>query len=188
MRSKMTLRRPLAHHFPAVISFNILSYPITQAILASLALTISGSVYALPEDSSKPIDVDASSATFDDATGITTLTGAVKIIQGSMTIKASKMVIHRNKQGDVSKMIATGSPAFFTQQQLKGQPYSKAWGAKMLYSIADQTVTITGNARVEQLNDKINSEKIIYQMDKAIIKASGGKSRVKMVLQPKGKK
>jgi lipopolysaccharide export system protein LptA len=188
MRSKMTLRCSLVHYFPAANSFNILRSSTAQAIFASLALTLSCAVQALPEDSNKPIDVDASSATFDDATGITTLTGAVVVVQGTMTIKASKMVIHRNKQGDVSKMVATGSPAFFTQQQQKGQPHSKAWGAQMLYSIADQTVTITGNAKVEQLHDKINSEKIIYMMDKAIVKASGGKKRVTMVLQPKGKK
>mgnify|MGYP000253506870 CR=1 FL=1 len=188
MRSKKTLQCSLDHYFPTANSFNILRFPTAQALLASLALTLSSAALALPEDSDKPIDVDASSATFDDATGTTVLTGAVNVVQGTMTIKASKMVIHRNKQGDVTKMVATGKPAFFTQQQQKGQPHSKAWGAQMLYSIANQTVTITGNARVEQLHDKINSEKIVYLMDKAIVKASGGKQRVKMVLQPKGKK
>ena len=156
----------------------------TTLLLAGFSIT----TQALPEDRSKPIDVVASNAKLDDKTGITVLTGAVKIVQGSMTMTADKLVIHRNKQGDISKMIATGKPAFFTQQQQKNQPFSKAWGTKMDYSIAKQTVTITGNARVEQLSDKFTGQKITYRMDKAIVEATGGKQRVKMIIQPKGKK
>lgn len=159
-----------------------------QLFIASLLLLSANVSYALPEDRNQPIDVDANSATFDEQTGITTLHGSVKIVQGSMTITAAKLSIHKNAAGDISKMIATGSPAFFTQQQVKGQSHSKAWGSKMLYSVVEQTITITGNAKLEQLNDKISSEKIVYLMDKAVVKASGGKHRVKMILQPKAKK
>lgn len=187
MRSKMTRSDSLADHFPAV-SFAILRQKTLTSLIAGMALSLSSFAFALPEDRNQPIDVDANSATFDDISGITTLTGSVNIVQGSMNIKAAKLVIYKDKQGDITKMIATGNPAFFTQQQVKGEPFSKAWGKQMLYSVANQTVTITGNARVEQLQDKINSEKIVYLMDKAIVKASGGKNRVKMVLQPKGKK
>jgi lipopolysaccharide export system protein LptA len=58
----------------------------------------------------------------------------------------------------------------------------------MDYSIIKQTVTITGNARVEQLSDKFTGEKVTYHMEKAIVEAMGGKQQVKMIIQPKGKK
>ncbi len=146
------------------------------------------SANALPDDKNQPIAVTAGSATMDDTTGITTLRSAVKVVQGSMTITAGTLLIYRDKKGDIYKMVATGKPAHFSQQQKKGQPHTKAWGTKMLYSVTQQTVTITGNARVEQLTDKFSGETVTYHMDRAIVKAVGGKQRVKMVIQPKGKK
>ena len=58
----------------------------------------------------------------------------------------------------------------------------------MVYLVSNQTITITGNARIEQINDKFSGETIVYEMDRAVVKATGGKQRVKMVIQPKGKK
>ncbi|MCJ8341035.1 MAG: lipopolysaccharide transport periplasmic protein LptA [Pseudomonadales bacterium] len=147
-----------------------------------------GSVQALPEDRQQPIDVVADNAIMNDKTGITVLTGSVKIVQGTMLMTADRLEIFRDSQGDINKMISTGKPAYFTQQQQPEQPYSKAWGEHMLYSVAKQTVTITGNARVEQLQDKFTGETVIYHMDKAIVNAIGGKQRVKMIIQPKGNK
>jgi lipopolysaccharide export system protein LptA len=162
--------------------------PKSIAALCSLALLISPLSYALPDDREKPMDAAANNATLDDKTGLTTLTGDVKVVQGSMNITANKLVIYKDKNGDVSKMIATGNPAFFSQQQQVNQPVSKAWGSTMNYSVAKQTVTITGNARVEQLKDKFTGQKIVYHMDRALVQATGGKQRVKMILQPKGNK
>ncbi|MEH6443904.1 MAG: lipopolysaccharide transport periplasmic protein LptA [Oceanospirillaceae bacterium] len=171
-----------SHH----LSFSLKKTRTFWVLLA--AISCSQTVSALPEDRNQPIDVVANNAVLDDKTGITTLTGAVKIIQGTMAITADKLVISRNKNGDISKMLATGKPSHFTQQQQKGQPYSKAWGSNMIYSVSEQKITITGNARVEQLKDKFTGEVIVYHMDKAIVNAKGGKQRVKMIIQPKGKK
>ncbi|MEM5530672.1 lipopolysaccharide transport periplasmic protein LptA [Gammaproteobacteria bacterium AS21] len=172
---------------PLAVIHNLYSMrPKSIAAICSIALLISPLSYALPDDREKPMDASANNATLDDATGLTTLTGDVKVVQGSMNITASKLVIYKDKNGDVSKMIATGNPAFFSQQQQANQPVSKAWGSTMNYSVTKQTVTITGNARVEQLKDKFTGQKIVYHMDKALVQATGGKQRVKMILQPKG--
>jgi len=171
-------------------AFILKSHPLTTqkiALICALTSLISPLSHALPDDREKPMDAIANNATLDDKTGLTTLTGDVNVVQGSMNIKANKLVIYKDKNGDISKMIATGSPAFFSQQQQLNQPVSKAWGSTMNYSIAKQTVTITGNARVEQLKDKFTGQKIVYHMDKALVEATGGKQRVKMILQPKGK-
>ncbi|NQZ33185.1 MAG: lipopolysaccharide transport periplasmic protein LptA [Oceanospirillaceae bacterium] len=161
---------------------------LSKALICLAMCSSSALSYALPSDQNQPIDVTADTATINDTTGVTTLTGKVKIIQGSMLITADKLTVHRNKNGDISTMVATGKPAHFTQQQKANEPHSKAWGQKMVYLVSDQTVTITGNAKVQQLSDKFSGEKIVYYMDKAIVKASGTKQRVRMIIQPKGNK
>ena len=160
----------------------------TLQLMLAFCLLYSGSALALPEDRQQPIDVLADNAIMNDKTGVTVLTGSVKIVQGTMLMTAQRLEIFRDAKGDINKMISTGKPAYFTQQQQPGQPYSKAWGEHMLYSVAKQTVTITGNARVEQLQDKFTGATVIYHMDKAIVNAIGGKQRVKMIIQPKGNK
>ncbi|EPJ46911.1 MAG: hypothetical protein OFPI_33050 [Osedax symbiont Rs2] len=169
---------------------SVLYTKLKQTLLLTLALCTfySGSAQALPEDRQQPIDVLADNAVMNDKTGVTVLTGSVKIVQGTMLMTADRLEIYRDAKGDINKMIGTGKPAYFTQQQQPGQPYSKAWGQHMLYSVAKQTVTITGNARVEQLQDKFTGSTVIYHMDKAIVNAIGGKQRVKMIIQPKGNK
>jgi len=160
----------------------------SKLLLVLTTLCFSANNYALPEDKNKPIDVAANSASMDNKNGTTVLTGKVEIIQGTMLINANKVVVQRDKNGDISTMVATGNLAHFTQQQQAGSAYSKAWGKKMVYSVANQTVTITGNAKVTQLNDTFTGEIVTYHMDKAIVKASGTKQRVKMIIQPKGQK
>jgi len=160
----------------------------SKLLLVLTTLCFSANNYALPEDKNKPIDVAANSASMDNKNGTTVLTGKVEIIQGTMLINANKVVVQRDKNGDISTMVATGNLAHFAQQQQAGSAYSKAWGKKMVYSVANQTVTITGNAKVTQLNDTFTGEIVTYHMDKAIVKASGTKQRVKMIIQPKGQK
>ncbi|MGB1236804.1 MAG: lipopolysaccharide transport periplasmic protein LptA [Pseudomonadales bacterium] len=160
----------------------------TKILLATLSLLLAPLALALPSDRNQPIDVNADSASMDENSGLTVLTGAVKVVQGTMKITGKKLEIYRDKAGEISKMITYGAPATFQQQQQKGKPLTHAFGSKMVYLLAEQTVTITGNAKVEQDNDKFSGEKVVYYMDKAVVKATGGKQRVKMIIQPKGQK
>ncbi len=146
--------------------------------------------FALPTDRQQPIHISADSAQIDDNTGTTTYKGNVLITQGSLEIRAANVDLHRVND-DVSQIIATGSPANFRQQPSAGQAITDAYGEKLDYQITDQTVTITGKARVEQAGDTFSGERIVYQMNKAIVNAYSGNGssgqRVQMIIQPKAK-
>lgn len=146
--------------------------------------------FALPTDRQQPIHISADSAQIDDNTGTTTYKGNVLMTQGSLEIRAANVSLYRIND-EVSQIIATGSPANFRQQPSSDQPITDAFGEKLDYQITNQTVTISGKARVEQAGDTFSGERIVYQMDKAIVNAYSGKGssgqRVQMVIQPKGK-
>jgi len=165
--------------------------PTIRNCSAALALALAFNAtpsWALPSDAEQPVDVAADTAELHDAKGLTILKGNVVIIQGSMEIRAAQVDITRSN-GEISKMVAVGSPAHFRQQHQADQPFTDAYGQRMVYLIGDQTVTITGDAKVHQLNDRFTGSKIVYQMDKAVVNAFGGGNgqRVKMVIQPKSK-
>jgi lipopolysaccharide export system protein LptA len=155
-----------------------------------LSVWLSPVCFALPSDSSQPIHISADSAHMDENTGTTTYNGNVLMTQGTLEIRAAKVDLYRTND-DISHIIATGNLANFRQQPAADKPITDAFGQKLEYRIADKTVTITGQARVEQARDTFSGERIVYQMDKAIVNAYSGTGasgeRVQMVIQPKAK-
>lgn len=159
-----------------------------QGILA-LLLVISTYSFALPEDQDQPIYVSADHATMNEITGIAVYTGDVEIRQGTMILQGSRVEMHRDAQGSISRIIATGTPAQFQQQASPNQPLTRAFGLRMDYRVPTQTVTITEQARVTQGADEFTGDRIVYDMDKSVVDAfrseSQGGQRVQMVIQPK---
>ncbi len=159
-------------------------------LLSLVALIYCDLVFALPDDRKQPIEISADSAQINEQTGIILYTGNVVISQGSMQIKASKVELFR-KNDDIDSIIASGSPASFVQQPASNKPITTAYGMRMEYKINSQTLTITDKAKVVQDKDSFSGERIVYQMDKAIVNAYSGNGssgeRVQMIIQPKAK-
>lgn len=166
------------------------SYHTLLSILGAYFLGLTSFAYALPSDKHQPIHISADTAQINEKTGTTTYTGNVLMKQGSMEIKAARIDLYREKDS-VSRIIANGAPANFRQQAAEDKPITDAFGEKLDYLIAKQTITITGNAKVQQESDQFTGSKIVYQMDKAIVNAYSGEGktgqRVQMVIQPKAK-
>lgn len=163
---------------------------ITRCLIVAALLIMSQTLYALPEDQNQPIYVTADQASMNELTGIAVYTGSVEIRQGSMLMLGSRVEMHRDDTGSISRILSTGSPAEFHQQASANQPVTKAYGLRMDYIVPTQTVTITENARVLQDADEFTGERIVYDMDKSIVDAFSsdkqGGQRVQMVIQPKG--
>ena len=155
--------------------------------LATL-LTLPTLAQALPEDRQQPIHISADHASMNERTGITVYTGNVEIVQGTMVIRGARVELHRNDDG-VQRIISTGKPAQFQQKPSQDQPLTKAYGERMDYRVTQQEVTITESARVDQGRDTFTGERIVYNMEKALVNAYGSDDdsgqRVQMVIQPK---
>lgn len=159
-----------------------------QPLLLATLLVLPLAAQALPEDRQQPIRISADRASMNERTGVTVYTGNVEIIQGSMVIRGAKIVLHRSDAG-VQRIISTGSPAQFQQKPSADQPLTKAYGERMDYRVTEQEITITESARVDQGQDTFTGERIVYNMEKAVVNAFGSNSdsgqRVQMVIQPK---
>ena len=160
-----------------------------QPLLLATLLTLPFAAHALPEDQQQPIHISADRASMNERTGVTVYSGRVEIVQGTMVIRGQRVELHRTAAGNVERIISTGKPAEFQQQPRKDQALTKAYGERMDYHVTQQEVTITESARVDQGQDSFTGERIIYNMEKAIVNAFGSDSdagqRVQMVIQPK---
>lgn len=159
-----------------------------QIATCALTLSLTGVAQALPEDASQPIHISADSASINENTGVTVYKGNVHIQQGTMKIRGDRVELYRNAAGDVNRIVSVGQPAEFEQQPQAEDPLTYAYGLHMEYLVDAQKVTITDEARVEQGQDIFTGQRIIYNMEQAIVDAfssEGGDTRVQMVIQPR---
>lgn len=160
--------------------------PIKPALFLSALVCLSAQ--ALPTDRDQPIHIEADQAVRDQKQGITTYQGKVVMDQGSIHIEADKVVIY-SQEKKVSRILATGAPARFQQQPAPEKPVIKANGQRLDYRVADDKLSIEGDASVEQDGSLISGDLINYNIHLAVVEAGAltgeqSQGRVKMVLQP----
>jgi lipopolysaccharide export system protein LptA len=162
-----------------------------RAILPCCLILTAGLSYALPQDKYETIRGRAANLTIDNKTGVATYKGNVNIQQGTLNIVAETLMVHRNAQGDVEKMIATGSPARFQQQPEADKGIITASAKSITYLPAKEHLVLVEDASVEQDGSVMSGATIDYDLIKEILKATGnqqqGSSGVEIVI-PASKK
>ena len=140
--------------------------------------------FALTDDSKKPINIQADSAEINDATGISTYRGNVKITQGSMHLTGD-LVILETANKKVQKIIAEGNLSTFKQKTDDGRLIN-AEAKKMVYSITGNKIVLTENAKLTEAGNTFASDRITFFTDKEIVKAGSptGDDRVNITVFP----
>lgn len=158
----------------------------SKSILFFTALITSFSAFALKDDTNKPINIESNNQALDLDNQTVTFTDNVVITQGSILIKADKVVITRPDKGSNKKetVDAFGVPVTFHQVLDNGKPVDGK-ANKVHYDLGTEFLTLTGNAELKQLDSKINGEVITYDVKKQQLKATGStNSRVRTILIP----
>lgn len=156
-------------------------------IRASIALAILAlhlPALGLPNDREQPIEVDADRAV-REAEFVTYL-GNVVINQGSLRIEAEKVVV-TSRGSHVERIVATGAPAQFQQQQEPEQQPMRARAQTIDYHLDNALIVLTEQAAVWQEGSEVLGQRIEYQIESQTVRADGGGEggdRVRMVLQP----
>jgi lipopolysaccharide export system protein LptA len=112
----------------------------------------------------------------------------VEIIHGNRKINADKLEVHRREElGDNKQLlVATGSPARFSEKQPDGTELT-ASALEIRYDVANRTLEIKGDAKINQAGQIIRAQSIIYDMEKQLISAERGEqdnARVHTILVP----
>lgn len=155
-----------------------------------LALFITVFSQALPTDREQPFTTNSDSVELNDKAGTTTLNGNVIIEQGSMRITANSVVLHYSKNA-ITKVVALGKPAHYSQIPKVGQEPVQAKAKKLEYNIKAETLQLINNASlIQEGGTSLSGNKINYDVKKSIVQAGSditqqsGK-RVKLVIPAK---
>lgn len=150
-------------------------------ILVLLGLNVA----ALETDKSSPIFIEANQVAMSEGTGVSTYSGNVKLEQGSIKILAESIVIYTNNK-KLRRIIATGKPAYFSQQpKPKAEPV-KASANHVEYDSTSGILVLLDDAKMTQGSNLFSGNKIEYDTNNNILTAkslSKNKQRVKAVIQ-----
>lgn len=160
----------------------------SKIFLCVIPLFISSqSSFALKDDANQPINIVSDNQSLDMDSSVVTFSDNVVITQGSILIKAQKVVITRppEKSGKKDTVEAFGNPVTI-QQTLDNGKLVKGKAKKIHYDLTKEFLTLTGEAELNQQDSNIRSQSITYDVKKQQLKANGSaNSRVKTVLIPK---
>ena len=143
-------------------------------------------VVALESDADQPVYIDSNTARYDDSKSISTYTGNVVTVQGSLHIESDKLVVYL-KNGSVDKMVFTGKPAKFRQLPGPGKELIHGEGLTGEYYPSKNKLILIEEAVVSQGNNRSASRIITYDSKNSLIKAgekSSDAKRVHSVFKP----
>lgn len=159
------------------------------ALWLMVLLAAAAPAVALEGDANQPIEIEADTMTLDNAAGITRYEGSVRLTQGSITVTGERLTL-RADNGRLEHMEILGSPATFEQQADNGQ-WARGRARRMEYEAGRSRLLLTGEARMRQGANHIESERIHYNTEsnsltagKAPPQSGGDGERVRIIINP----
>ena len=153
-------------------------------LLILLIAFVSALVFALPEDSKQPIEIEAQLVIVDETTGFNEFSGNVVVRQGSLLLSAEHIQVQTNNE-EVVSMVAKGSlekPAKYIQSQENQARFVEATATLITYDVDEGMIFLVGNAHLIQGFDSFSGDTLDYDInnDKVIVKGNKyGTERVK---------
>lgn len=151
-----------------------------------------GAAFAEKRDKEQPIQVDADKIQIDDAKKINTFDGNVVLTQGTLVIRADRIVVTQDAAGNKHAVaFSSGHPVYFKQKREGYDEYVEGEGNRAEYDDKTDTVELFGNAYVKRGQDIVTGNYISYNSNTEFFQSIGGArnpaGRVHAVIQPKKK-
>ena len=146
-------------------------------------------------DRDKPVNLEADRVDLDDAKKEAVFVGSVTLTQGTLTIKADKIIVKQDAEG-FQYGIAYGNPAHFRQKREGYDEYIEGFSERLEYDGKADKVQMFTNARMQHGGDEVRGDYISYNAVTEFFQVIGGgksgttgnpQGRVRAVIQPKPK-
>lgn len=173
----------------------------TESLLAALPFVIAClglapyAVHAERADRDKPANLEADRIAVDDAKKQHIFEGNVTLSQGTLTIRASRLVVTQDAEG-FQKGVATGNPARFRQKREGSDEFVEGEAERIEHDARSEKTEFFNRAWIKSGLDEVKGHYISYDALSErylVTSATDGKgavapaNRVRAVIQPKPK-
>lgn len=152
-------------------------------VMASLLVLWTSAARALEGDDQQPMLIEADKVELDEAQSTSVYVGNVQVDQGSMRLLADHVTVYHREDRRVRYIIALGEPAHYRQLLDNNEGEVLAYAERMDYDADKDELVLIGDALLVQGEDRITSERIVYDRARARMRA-GGSGRVKITITP----
>lgn len=169
-------------------------------LLYTLAAIAAQSAFAEKADRDKPMNVEADALKHDDQQLLTIFTGKVLMTKGSLVMKAARMEVKQDKQGNqVAKLWAEPGERIFFRQKREGlDEYTEGEAETVIYNSQADTLELSQRAELRLLRgtlvaDRIQGQQILVNNTTEVFMVDGkpntatGNQRVKATITPRPK-
>lgn len=168
--------------------------------LPLLALLIALPALAERADRDQPVNIEANRITVDEARKVQVFEGNVQLSQGTMVLRAEKMVVSQDANG-YQKGIAYGTdgrPATFRQKREGKNEYIEGEAERIEHDSKAEKAELFNKARIKSGLDEVRGQYISYDARSENYVVSGTspdasaaqaatQGRVRAVIQPKNR-
>lgn len=130
-------------------------------LLVAFAAVVWMPALAERADRQQPINIEADRVSVDDRNRVLTFEGKVTLTQGTLTIRAERIVVTQSDDG-FQKGVATGAPASLRQKREGGDEYVSGEAARIEYDSRSELARFFGRAIVRSGQDEVRGEYIEY--------------------------
>ncbi len=169
------------------------------APLTALILVLGGAAQAEQADRLKPMHVEADKMHHEESRQLTILTGRVQAVKGTLVMRAARMEVQQDAQGQqIAHFWAEpGQRVFFRQKREGLNEFIEGESVQAVYDSQQDLMTLTDRAEVRILRegrmaDQMFGQRIVYNNMTEVLNVDGqtpgvaGRStRVRAVLAPK---
>ena len=143
-------------------------------------------------DKDKPVNIEADKLTIDDVKKESVFEGNVTLTQGTLTLKADRVVVKQDAKG-FNYGFAYGKPAYFKQKREGYDEYIEGNADRLEYDGRRDKMQMFVNAEVRKGSDEVKGDYISYDAVTEFYQVIGGpsvtnqvnpKGRVRAVIQP----
>ena len=142
-------------------------------------------VCAEKADRDKPMNIEADALKHDDQQQVTTFTGKVQMLKGTLVLKAARMEVKQDAQGhQVAKLWAESGERIFFRQKREGiDEYTEGEAETAVYNSQADTLTLSNRAELRLLRgtvvaDKIQGQQIVVNNTTEVFTVDGKPSNV----------
>ena len=167
-----------------------------QLLISCVLMLLASPAFAEKADRDKPIEIEADTVTVNDAKKVSVYTGNVIVTQGTLLIKADKLVVREDESG-FQHSSSYGNPTTFKQKREGKDEYMEGSAQRIEYDGLMDKVQLYTKAWVKKGEDIVHGDYIMYDADAEYSEVIGGGPKpttaatptvgVEAIIQPKNK-
>lgn len=132
-----------------------------MALVALMLAAISISANAERADRDQPVNIEADRVEIDDQKKEAVFVGNVVLTQGTLMLKADRIIVDQDESGFQSG-IAFGSPAYFRQKREGFEDFIEGEAERLEYKGKEEKVELFVNAKLKRGGDEVRGNYISY--------------------------